>query len=101
MKALHEQIAMLAEAFQINLAQFARSMEPARNFQLQLAKLAKTFEAVGELQGQFLELSETFRVAFHAPLSMRVAGSWACSFAMNRFSRMKSGSSPRTVRRSS
>jgi hypothetical protein len=33
MRALHDQIAMLAEAFQINLAEFARSMEPAKAFQ--------------------------------------------------------------------
>jgi len=46
-----------------NLAEFARSMEPAKKLQIELAKLAKTFEAVGELQGQFQELSETFRAA--------------------------------------
>jgi len=58
---LQQQLALISDAFEININQLVRSLEPAKEFQAQLIKLARAFEPATELANDFAVLADTFR----------------------------------------
>jgi hypothetical protein len=63
MKGLQQQLGLLSDAFEININQLVRSLEPAKEFQAQLIKLARSFEPATELGDDFASLADTFSAA--------------------------------------